>query len=298
MVKFVVVHRCDQNNVGDMASNPLQYFLKPEQYQVVDAANFGVVDYPLDVPLILGGGGLIGNDFMGNLVSKVLSTPDRLQIDTLSAIRWQIVSDQNRDLHRKFKNTYSELLNEIRDSLPKPSAPRYIWGAGQNSPTDQFEYPEDMQHFDRVGIRDWNQGHDWTPCASCMHPALQKKYTIKNPVIWFEHKKQLIKDKVFGNESIPRFINSGSNLEHTIELLGSAEVVLTNSYHGAYWATLLRRKVIVVGSWSSKFQFMKHAPVFIRPDQNWRDVIDNAVTYEDALEECRQANQNFWEAIQ
>lgn len=298
MVKFVVVHRQDQNNVGDMASNPLQYFLKPDQYQVVDAANFGGVDYPLDVPLILGGGGLIGNEFMGNVAAKVLSTPDRLQVDSLSAARWQVVDERNRDLHRKFKNTYSDLLNEIRDSLPVPSAPRYIWGAGQNSSGDEFEYPEEMKSFDRVGIRDFGQQYDWAPCASCMHPAFDKKYRIKNSVIWFEHKKQLIKDKVFGSESIPRFVNSGANIEQTIELLGSAEVVLTNSYHGAYWATLLKRKVIVVGAWSSKFKYMKHQPAFIDTAQNWRDALDNAVIHNDALDECQSATQDFWKSIQ
>lgn len=297
MVKFVVVHRRDQNNVGDMASNPLQYFLKLDEYQIIDAANFGGVDYPLDVPLILGGGGLIGNEFMGNIVAKVLSTPDRLQIDALSAVRWQVVDEHNRDLHKKFKNTYSTLLNEIRASLSRPTAPRYIWGAGQNASNDVFEYPEEMKQFDRVGIRDFGQQYDWAPCASCMHPAFSKKYNIKNPVIWFEHKKQLIKDKMFGNEAIPRFVNSGDNIEQTIELLGSAEVVLTNSYHGAYWATLLGRKVIVVGAWSSKFKFMKHQPAFVETAQNWKDALDNAVIHNDALDECRSATQTFWNAI-
>lgn len=297
MIKFVVVHRRDLNNVGDMASNPLQYFLKPEQYQVVDAANFGGVDYPLDVPLILGGGGLIGNEFMGNVAAKVLSTPDRLQIDALSAARWQVIDERNRDLHKKFKNTYTDLLKEIQADLPVPSAPRYIWGAGQNSSAEEFEYPEAMKQFDRVGIRDFGQYYEWAPCASCMHPAFNKTYTVRNPVIWFEHKKQLIKDKVFGNESIPRFVNSGANIEQTIELLGSAEVVLTNSYHGAYWATLLKRKVIVVGAWSSKFKYLKHQPAFVDLAQDWKDAIDNAVIHNDALDECQSATRDFWEAI-
>lgn len=297
MVKFVVVHRLDQNNVGDMASNPLQYFLEPDQYQVIDAANFGGVDYPLDVPLILGGGGLLGNEFMGNVAAKVLSTPDRLQIDTLFAARWQVVDERNRDLHKKFKNTYTDLLKEIQADLPVPTAPRYIWGAGQNSSAEGFEYPEAMKQFDRVGIRDFGQYYEWAPCASCMHPAFKKTHRIRNPVIWFEHKKQLIKDKVFGNESIPRFVNSGANLEQTIELLGSAEVVLTNSYHGAYWATLLKRKVIVVGAWSSKFKYLKHQPAFVDTVQDWKDAMDNAVIHNDALDECQSATRDFWEAI-
>jgi exopolysaccharide biosynthesis predicted pyruvyltransferase EpsI len=133
-----------------------------------------------------------------------------------------------------------------------------------------------------------------------MHPAFNsvnvKKYKIKNKVIWFEHKKQLIKD--FGDDAIPRFVNSGNNIEHTIELLGSTEIILTNSYHGAYWGTLLRKKVIVVGgAWSTKFNWMKHPPMVLSRKQRWQDVVDEAPIYKDALEECRTATEKHWMTI-
>mgnify|MGYP003667401347 FL=1 len=60
-VKYVVVHRNDTNNVGDLASNPLQYFLQPDQYRVVDITHSHVEQYPSGVPLIAGGGGLLAN---------------------------------------------------------------------------------------------------------------------------------------------------------------------------------------------------------------------------------------------
>ena len=63
MLKFVVVHRADRNNVGDIASNPLQYFLKEEKYQTVDIVDLPRSEYNTTLPTIVGGGGLIGNDF-------------------------------------------------------------------------------------------------------------------------------------------------------------------------------------------------------------------------------------------
>ena len=42
----------------------------------------------------------------------------------------------------------------------------------------------------------------------------------------------------------------------TIEFIGSGDVVVTNSYHGAYWATLLG-KVVVAFPWASKFYGLK-----------------------------------------
>jgi exopolysaccharide biosynthesis predicted pyruvyltransferase EpsI len=245
--------------------------------------------------LILGGCGLIGNDFFGDIVEKVLSTPDELQLDQLENIKWHLVDRQNLDLQRKFKNTYSKLLDEIRKSLPTSKAPKYIWGAGHNGSSDAVNYSSAMSKFDQVGIRDFNQPYDWAPCASCMHPALHKKYEIKNDVIWFEHKKQIIKD--FGSDSIPRFVNSGSNIDQTIELLGSANIILTNSYHGAYWGALLGKKVIVVGSWSSKFYLMRHQPVLISADDNWKAAVDKSKLYPDALDECVAATEKFWNKI-
>ena len=62
-IKYAVVHRSDPNNVGDLAANPLQYFLNKDEYQVIDIMNCSVEQIPTDVPLVIGGGGLLGNDF-------------------------------------------------------------------------------------------------------------------------------------------------------------------------------------------------------------------------------------------
>jgi exopolysaccharide biosynthesis predicted pyruvyltransferase EpsI len=130
-----------------------------------------------------------------------------------------------------------------------------------------------------------------------MHPALRENHIIKHPVIWFEHKKQMIKSTEFGNSPIPRFINSGDNIEETIRLLGSADVIVTNSYHGAYWGILLGRKVFVVEAWSSKFNAMKHKPFFLGKGDNWEDYINEVQVYNTALEESIAATENYWTQV-
>jgi hypothetical protein len=45
MTKCVVVHRQDINNVGDMASNPAQYFLKADEYETVDVTELNTTSY-------------------------------------------------------------------------------------------------------------------------------------------------------------------------------------------------------------------------------------------------------------
>lgn len=297
--KFTVVHRVDNNNVGDIASNPLQYFLPPDEYQVVDISQIKETKFDSSLPIVVGGGGLVGNDLFGDAIAPLMS--DLSQLIRMQKQQWFLQDISNKELHAEFQPAFNNFINNFISKVKTTSAPRYIWGVGHNGPIESFScvdlpFPDYFANFTRVGVRDWNQAQTWAPCASCMHPALSKKYGIKNDVIFFEHKKQLIKK--FGNDSIPRFINSGSNVEQTIELLGSANIILTNSYHGAYWGALLGKKVIVVDPWSTKFLSMKHPPGMIRKVQDWKDTIDSVKIYDNALDECRDATVKFWESIQ
>ena len=300
-IKYVVVHRTDQNNVGDIASNPLQYFLQPDEYKVIDITTAHVEQYPADVPLIAGGGGLIGNEFFGDNLRTLLNNPDVNLAMQQWTDAWKHVSQANGPVRDKFLRKLQPLVHEYMNELDNSVGKRVLWGAGHNEDTAKrvkgLEYPSWLNYFNLVGIRDYKQQYNWVPCASCMHPALTKKYTIKNKVIWFEHKKQLIKSTGFGNDPIPRFINSGNNIDQTIELLGSAETIITNSYHGAYWGTLLGRKVIVTEPWSTKFYTMKHTPYLLSKGEDWNPIIPDVPVYTNALEECRQVTTTYWQEV-
>jgi hypothetical protein len=300
MKKCVVIHRRDQNNVGDMASNPLQYFLKDDKYESVDITQIYTTSYNSTLPVVVGGGGLIGNEFFGEIVRDTLNSSDKNQLMSLWEHRWDLVNPNNKKANEEFLVKYKDLIKEFVDKLDENKTPKFFWGAGYNGEYNKkikanFEWPGWMVEFDKIGVRDWGQSLPWTPCASCMHPALRKDYAIKNDIIFFEHKKQLLKD--FGTDSIPRFINSGSNIEQTIELLGSANIILTNSYHGAYWGTLLKKKVIVVGAWGAKFYAFKHPPLILDKNDHWKTVLDQAPIHGAALDECIDATEKYWEDV-
>ena len=299
--KFIVAHRMDQNNVGDIASNPLQYFLSPDEYTRVDVTQIGKTSWDPNVPVILGGGGLLGNTMFGDIAAKISVSADRQQLQDIGVdIPWTLQNSSNQSLYNTFRQQYQQLISStLRQMVEPPGGPKYVWGAGYNSDdvSEEISYSPFLSEFDAVGLRDWSQGsrYEWVPCASCMHPALRQNYSIRNDIIWFEHKKQLIKD--FGKESIPRFVNSGDNIEHTIELLGSANIILTNSYHGAYWGTLLKKRVVVVDPWSSKFMHFKHMPAIASKKTSWKSAIEMATTYPTAIDECVQTTESFWQRI-
>lgn len=298
--KFLVVHRSDVNNVGDIASNPLQYFLKPEEYKVIDILNLNHETLSGELPVIVGGGGLLGNEFFGDTLRKVVSAGDDIQLSNLWNVRWELSDSRNREAYDEFVLKFQSLISETKKKIHKSKVNKILWGAGINGEFNKkkretFDYPDYLSEFDLVGVRDWGQSLPWVPCASCMNTSLEKSYPIKNDIIFFEHKKQLIKD--FGKESIPRYVNSGSNVEQTIELLGSANIILTNSYHGAYWGKLLKKRVVVVSPWSNKFSGMRHKPAFAW-DMNGVDrAIEEATIDHTALDECKQQTVNFWNRV-
>lgn len=139
-----------------------------------------------------------------------------------------------------------------------------------------------------VGVRDAGAPYPWVPCASCMLPQLEA-LRAKDPtrdVVGYEHFEYPLRVPVHTLQSI---VPLAVALEH----LASAETILTNSYHGAYWGTLLGRKVVVVDAFSSRFRFMKHPPAFADSPADWEAAEARAVTYPAALEECRLANLSF-----
>ena len=297
--KLVVVHRRDQNNVGDMAANPLQYFLKDDEYIVLDLSDFKNTKIPSDAKIILGGGGLLSNENFDHIVEFVTNS-DYRQLLKLSKSSWTLSNQENSEAHQEFSTKFTELISSTLKTIKNDNTRRIIWGAGHNAEESKrksliLEYPSYMEKFDIVGVRDHGQRYPYVPCASCMIPALRKKYSVKNDIIWFEHKKQLVKD--FGNMSIPRFVNSGNNVDQTIELLGSSNVIITNSYHGVYWGTLLGKKVILADSWSTKFSSFKYKPQLLSKNENLTDAIDKAKIYKESLDESIDATEKFWSKV-
>ncbi len=141
------------------------------------------------------------------------------------------------------------------------------WGIGHNfhNGETKIDYKNYLSNFRLIGVRDFGF-HQHVPCASCMSNVFDKKYEITNETVIYEHHEHPI------NMDFPKMTNLGINLEEKIKFLGSAETIITSSYHGAYWGMLLNRKVKVEIPFSSKFYGFKN----------------------NNLEECRKLNIKFY----
>jgi hypothetical protein len=282
MPTLINYHVIDSHNVGDLLSSPLHYFEFPgftPQARDIRAFQPSQLPNDLDSPVIIGGGGLLFEHFLPQIVAlKAQPAPGK-------RILWGVG-----------QQTYA--LNQL---------PHYR----------QFDYRPYVEHCDLVGIRDYDVPWPWVPCASCMHPAFNQPRTPQHEIVVFSHKKFQLHLPGF-----PHLTHTETTFETVLDFLGSGETILTSSFHGAYWGTLLGRKVLAF-PFSSKFISLKHTPTlyplktwsdrrfrlairgktlyelkyqnkFRCTTEGWQSLLPQAQSYPESLAECRDRNQEFY----
>ena len=172
--------------------------------------------------------------------------------------------------------------------------PLIAWGIGHNTHFgDRIEYPEWLSKFSAVGVRDWGTPYCYVPCPSCMNSvigaAVERDASPTVPMVIYEHMDFPVRIEA----DLPRMNNQHEvqELGKVVDFLASAKVIVTSSYHGAYWGFLLNRRVLVWEPWSTKFWTFKPKTLFV-DKENWRLAStvpqDNTGYYEDCITRNRQ----------
>ena len=132
------------------------------------------------------------------------------------------------------------------------------------------------------------------PCVSCLHPLLDvlRDEPPVGPVAVIEHPQFM----ALKTRRWPRLSNTGHSLEYVLGFIAAHRVLVTSSYHAAYWAILLGRRVVVV-AWSSKFLGFRWPVRLAYDGHDLRGHIDAAESFPDALGEARQANVEMAERV-
>lgn len=142
---------------------------------------------------------------------------------------------------------------------------KVAWGMGQQDRANHYPTEFPLEGFDLVGCRDYGPtGVEWVPCASCLSKLFDQEYEITTEVVTFWNTNK-------GYRTPPGAQWNRGTFEEAVSFIGSGAKVRTNSYHGAYWATMLGREVEITKPGSSKFYQMRDA----------------------TLTECRVANIKF-----
>lgn len=158
------------------------------------------------------------------------------------------------------------------------------WGIGTNThDRTDAHYPVDLLKFSLLGLRDAGPG--CVPCVSCMSPLFDKPDEPKHEIVVYHHLDAPIDLPYPTRSNVPDFADA-------VSFLASGRAVITNAYHGWYWATLLRRRVIMYQPFSSRhFNLPFPCPTAYHSEE-LEAAMRLTETY-NVLDECRGANLTF-----
>lgn len=233
----------------------------------------------------------------------LLSCPDRYFTFDTHTCHKDIVAEFNRG-----KITYPRViigggkLDLIADNAWKKrlaSEKAIFWGGGVGLDST---VPADL--FQLMGIREHlhkdidNKKVFYVPCASCMSRLFDLQYSVQTDVVFYAHgnlrnRKML---EYAAKNQYPIMTNYEPSAIKIMRFLGSAKTIVTNSYHGLYWGTLLGKKLIVLIPSIGKMHSFRYEPVFSSLDE-LPDALQRTVAYPQALKECRDLNKDFYARV-
>ena len=189
-----------------------------------------------------------------------------------------------------------------------------LWGIGHNfqqgvhlDPTTGWRtrvlkdgvtrlWPEWLAKADVVGVRDWDAGMPWVPCASCMLPAFEvlREREPEHEFVVLNHYERGIDttEALASGVEFEHITNTPEDIFETLTRLSSAKVVVSNSYHALYWAMMLGRGAVAVAPNSTRFHGFRW-PISYASQTNWLSAVENAQAAPKALEQAREANVEF-----
>jgi hypothetical protein len=172
-----------------------------------------------------------------------------------------------------------------------------LWGIGLNTHNKEMithdSYPSWVTALPLAGVRDVIPLIRYVPCASCIGVkkalnAIRPKPVDGDDYVVYDHKDVTIRiDGKHRNND-----GDASCFNEVLEFLSSASVVITNSYHGAYWASLLGRKVVVVNAFSSRF-YRSGLNWIMTNLREYKNAISQSWVTDGALDRCVLANECF-----
>lgn len=243
----------------------------------------------------------------------VLSGPyNYFEFDDFEKMSWDNEILEGSPIERKAGGTVI-IGGGIYFTNTKPRLDRLIaksknyigWGIGLDPRTNLKEY---ISKFTLLGTRERkspfinNKNVFYVPCSSCMHDYFDK-YLNEDVRETFNKKIAIHLNHGFNEKLISnkfkdfQITYTTDPFEKTIQNISSAEYVITNSYHGAYWGSLMGRKVICLTTNVPKWEGL-HDGIVQTSLKFISESLEKAKPIPlEYLIECRKLNQEFYQKI-
>lgn len=188
---------------------------------------------------------------------------------------------------------YHQDWNLRINSVVATGAKVVVWGAGENTHFDDLVAKPALKLGDcLVGVRDYNHPlFDYLPCPSCMSGIFNDMGNGGSGMGVVVHADTELPEQLAG---LPSVDNSKSMAE-IVEFIQSKKVILTNTYHGAYWSRLCDKVVVIFGQFSTRFlglQGISHLACYAQSSE-FIDRIQGGIVRGSYLAECRRLNREF-----
>lgn len=170
---------------------------------------------------------------------------------------------------------------------------RIAWGVSTvQSSILSLRYAKSRRAMTMVGSRDYGDArYDYAPCVTCMSPLFDRSHASQHELVFYLHKTKSSEPDLSIPSGTPVLDNFCGSMEEAVSFLGSGAVVVSNSYHGVYWALLLGKKVLCL-PFSKKFSHYRFSPGYSTPNR-WRQELYKAVARPEMLAVCREASRAF-----
>jgi hypothetical protein len=283
-MRVLNIYRKDSRNVGDLKTSPLLYFKFSADQDSLDVLEAGKdSDLSNYDAIIVGGGGLLQDKWFMSSLTRIRNSC-RGKVILWGAGLNNHFYDETIYFAPSFATRRRLFFEGLlgKRSLKVAPSPR---SNGISSQCNDW-----LRTCDLIGVRDYGTGFDWVPCASCMDARLDyyRNMAPKHPLVAIDH-PDFCRIEL---SHVPHFSNVENDFDSILSFIASGETVLSASYHAAYWALLMGRKVVVV-PWSEKFSRLKYDVPACLNRGELPNCVARARPYPEALKECRDRNIDF-----
>lgn len=186
---------------------------------------------------------------------------------------------------------HTEFINRAINRLLRVGGPVIAWAPGFNTHfglSPSFRTPIDFDRFAILTVRDFENEHGipYLPDVTCVMPQLRTTHAIRRRFGIAHHK-----DFPLG---LPGYdtISNETTVEEILTFIGESEIVVSNSYHMIYWATLMGKPCLSPGGFSTKFDRFEYPPTFMNPGEDLEGAARRARSY-DVLDACVEKTELF-----
>lgn len=172
---------------------------------------------------------------------------------------------------------------------------RVVWGVGiSRKNVRHYTFDVLAGSCALIGTRNWDvPGCIYVPCVSAMSPLFDAVTAPQHDVVLYLHAQKSAGIRV--PPGIPMMTNHTGGMADAIAFLASGATVVTNSFHGTYWAMCLGRRVLCL-PFSDKFRQFKENPVCADP-ADWEAHVASAAPRDGVLEDARRLNRAFYDQV-